>query len=127
MVEALARRVSGSHAPGGGCTLPVGCSVVLVLVVAVAGPLILGYLFPWEPPAAEDAPRGAVVRVIVPEEEPYWIQWGGPFSASVEEGKIDPDLGYRDHPVPPEHFDGGEIRAHINLSSPEDASRLTIV
>ena len=86
----------------------VGCAAVLGLVLLyplylLAGIIIfltLGFLFPWEPPVAEDAPQQAVLRVLAPEGEPYDIQWGHGFSQENVEGEVvDPKLGYRDYPV----------------------------
>ena len=86
----------------------VGCAAVLGLVLLyplylIAGIIYartLGFLFPWEPPRAEDAPRQAVLRVLAPEGEPYDIQWGYGFSQENVEGEVvDPELGYRDYPV----------------------------
>lgn len=48
-------------------------------VTAVVVTLALGFLFPWEPPVAENAPRQAVLRVIAPEGEPYEVTWGSEF------------------------------------------------
>jgi hypothetical protein len=85
-----------------------GCVVVLALVLLyplvllaqILVPLALGVFFPWEPPVAEDAPEGAVLRVIAPEHETYRIVWGSGFSTATDEGEtIDPELGYRDYPV----------------------------
>jgi hypothetical protein len=86
-----------------GCGLVLGLVLLYPLYLLVAGifiPLVLGFLFPWEPPRAEDAPREAVLRVLAPEGEPYDIQWGSGFSKENQEGEmVDPNLGYRDYPV----------------------------
>jgi hypothetical protein len=85
-----------------------GCVVVLALVLLyplvllaqILVPLALGLFFPWEPPVADEAPEGAVLRVIAPEHETYRIVWGSGFSTATDEAEtIDPELGYRDYPV----------------------------
>ena len=70
----------------------VGCVVVLGLVLLyplylLAGiviPLVLGFLFPWEPPRAEEATDEAVLRVMAPEDEIYNIRWGWGSSTEYE-------------------------------------------
>ena len=92
----------------------VGCGAVLGLVLlyllylfaAISIPLVLGFLFPWDPPRAEGAPDEAVLRVLAPEEEEYRIEWGSGFSTVTDEGeKVDPELGYRDYPLREEASD----------------------
>jgi hypothetical protein len=65
-----------------GCALVLGLVLLypLVLLVQIIVPLTLGFLFPWEPPVAEEAPQKAVLRVLAPEGEPYDIQWGQGFT-----------------------------------------------
>jgi hypothetical protein len=57
----------------------VGCAAVLGLVLlyplyllpGIIIPLTLGFLFPWEPPRAEEAPDEAVLWVMAPEDKIY--------------------------------------------------------
>ena len=98
-----------------GCLVGVGCLValpvlyVLYLLLKIVVPLTLGYLFPWEPPVAEDAPRQAVLRVVAPEDATYRIEWGPDMSPPTTVGKVDPDVGYRDYPVRRAALDQGDI------------------
>jgi hypothetical protein len=103
-----------------------GCAVVLglvllypiVLLVGIIVPVTLGFLFPWEPPVAEDAPRKAVLRVLAPEGEPYDIKWEGTFGskANLEGEVVDPKLGYRDYPLPDEAvFQPPHTRGSFNI------------
>jgi hypothetical protein len=77
---------------------------IAVVVAVLAGPLVLGVLFPWEPP--KEASKPAVVRVMSPPGKHYRVEWGGAwwqfwreergFVAKVDEGHI-----AKDHPVQP--------------------------
>jgi hypothetical protein len=58
--------------------MTIGCDLVLwgllllylaVLIAKMVISLVLGFLFPWEPPVEEDAPYEAVLRVLAPEDE----------------------------------------------------------
>jgi hypothetical protein len=100
-----------------GCAVALGLVLLypLVLIAQIVIPLTLGLLFPWEPPVAEDAPKEAVLRVLVPEGETYRIEWGTGFEKKTEEGDVqDPHTRYRDHAVPDEAVDRqGRIIATI--------------
>src|SRR5215208_6713588 len=86
---------------------------LLYLFAAISIPLLLGFLFPWDPPRAEGAPDEAVLRVLAPEEEEYRIEWGSGFWTDTDEGeKVDPELGYRDYPLREEALDSNR---HIQI------------
>jgi hypothetical protein len=94
--------VSGRKGCLVGCVVALGLVLFypLYLLASLVIVLGLGFLFPWEPPVAEDAPQEAVLRVLAPEGETYRIEWGRGFSKEIVEGEqVDPGLGYRDHPV----------------------------
>ena len=79
---------------------------LLYLFAEISIPLLLGFLFPWDPPRAEGAPDEAVLRVLAPEEEEYRIEWGSGFWTDTDEGEqVDPELGYRDYPLREEALD----------------------
>jgi hypothetical protein len=79
---------------------------LLYLFAEISIPLLLGFLFPWDPPRAEGAPDEAVLRVLAPEKEEYRIEWGSGFWTDTDEGeKVDPELGYRDYPLREEALD----------------------
>lgn len=84
----------------------VGGIVVVVLAVAFFSlrPYV-GALAASDNPEAQGAPSRAVVRVSALEGEPYRIEWGSGLLPPIELGTIDPDLGYRDHPVNPRAVD----------------------
>jgi len=99
-----------------GCLTGVGCVGILVTLyilynlAMIVIPLTLGFLFPWEAPRSGESPDEAIIRIIAPEGAPYYIEWGSGFSNPTEPGEVDPNLGYRDHPVDPaavedDHFD----------------------
>ena len=76
----------------------VGCGVALGLVLLyplyllaqIVIPLVLGFLFPWEPPRAEEAPDEAVLRVMVPEDATYNLRWSKGASTEDVGEKVDP-------------------------------------
>jgi hypothetical protein len=73
--------------------------IVAAPLAVVAGALLLGLLFPWEPPETRDAPQEAVVRVVAPEGRTYKLVW----DYGVEElGEIRVGRSYEDHAVPAE-------------------------
>lgn len=97
----------------GGCmvlVVAVGASCVVVLLVLARiyplFPLAQALLRPADPPAVEEGtPFGAIVRVSAPEGETYRVRWGSGPTSEMEEGTIDPALGYQDHQANPRGVD----------------------
>ncbi len=90
-------------------------SLVLLLlayyVVSLAATFTLSFLFPWTPPVADNAPRGAVLRVIAPAGEPYEVTWGSAWES--QRGKVPAGDAYVDYAVPYQASDGDGIDASV--------------
>lgn len=80
-------------------------------VVSLLATFALAYLFPWTPPVAENAPRGAVLRVTAPEGAPYEITWGTSWESQRD--KVPSGDAYVDYAVPDEAVDGDRIVASV--------------
>lgn len=110
--------VGAAGSPGNMGSTSRGCVVAAVVVVVALGVVVFllgraSSLVPQaralfgtgDPPVSQGAPSGAVVRVSAPEGEPYRVEWGSGLLPPTETGTIDPELGYRDHPVNPRAVD----------------------